>query len=57
MTYAAANRLATSDGSAASFDADGNMTKGPLFGGMANFVFDSRNSRTEFAIPNETGFD
>jgi len=25
------------------FDADGNMTKGPLSGGMANFLFDSRN--------------
>jgi len=43
MTYGAANRLATYDGSAASFDADGNMTRGPLSGGMTDFVFDSRN--------------
>jgi hypothetical protein len=43
MTYGAANRLATYDGSAVSFDADGNMTKGPLSGGMTDFVFDSRN--------------
>jgi hypothetical protein len=35
--------LATYDGSAAQFDADGNMTKGPLSDGMAVFVFDSRN--------------
>ena len=28
---------------AVEFDADGNMTKGPLSGGMADFVFDSRN--------------
>jgi RHS repeat-associated protein len=43
MTYGAANRLGTYDGSAVEFDADGNMTKGPLSGGMADFVFDSRN--------------
>ena len=43
MTYTAANRLATYNGSAVDFDADGNMTKGPLSGSMANFVFDSRN--------------
>jgi RHS repeat-associated protein len=44
MTYTAANRLATYNGEAVQFDADGNMTKGPLSGGgLANFVFDSRN--------------
>ncbi|RKZ48829.1 MAG: hypothetical protein DRR08_31410, partial [Candidatus Parabeggiatoa sp. nov. 2] len=43
MTYAAANRLATYDGSAVQLDADGNMRFGPLSGGMANFAFDSRN--------------
>ena len=43
MTYAAANRLATYDGSAVQLDADGNMIFGPLSGGMANFAFDSRN--------------
>ncbi|RKZ81207.1 MAG: hypothetical protein DRR19_22555, partial [Candidatus Parabeggiatoa sp. nov. 1] len=43
MTYTAANRLATYNGEAVQFDADGNMTKGPLSGDMANFVFDSRN--------------
>jgi len=43
MTYQAANRLATVDDKVVQFDADGNMIKGPLSGGMANFVFDSRN--------------
>ncbi|RKZ47239.1 MAG: hypothetical protein DRR08_32555, partial [Candidatus Parabeggiatoa sp. nov. 2] len=32
MTYAAANRLATYDGSAVQLDADGNMRFGPLSG-------------------------
>ncbi len=43
MTYSAANRLATYKGDAVSFDADGNMTFGPLSGSMTNFGFDSRN--------------
>jgi RHS repeat-associated protein len=43
MTYGASNRLATHNGEAVQFDADGNMVFGPLAGEMANFVFDSRN--------------
>jgi RHS repeat-associated protein len=43
MTYSAANRLATYNGQAVQFDADGNMVSGPLSGEMANFSFDSRN--------------
>jgi hypothetical protein len=43
MTYQAANRLATVDDKVVQFDADGNMTKGPLAGELTNFVFDSRN--------------
>jgi RHS repeat-associated protein len=43
MTYSAANRLATYNGQAVSFDADGNMVSGPLSGEMANFSFDSQN--------------
>ncbi len=50
MTYGAANRLATYDGSAVKFDADGNMTKGPLSGGMADFVFDSRNRLVQASV-------
>jgi RHS repeat-associated protein len=43
MTYTTANRLATYNGEAVEFDADGNMTTGPLFDGMTAFRFDSRN--------------
>ncbi len=43
MSYTAANRLATYNGEAVQFDADGNMVLGPLSGDMANFDFDSRN--------------
>jgi len=43
MTYSAANRLATYNGQAVQFDADGNLVVGPLAGEMANFSFDSRN--------------
>jgi RHS repeat-associated protein len=43
MTYSVANRLATYNGQAVNFDADGNMVSGPLSGEMANFRFDSRN--------------
>lgn len=43
MTYTAANRLATYNGEAVTFDADGNMTLGPLNGGLVTFAFDSRN--------------
>jgi len=43
MTYTSANRLATYNGEAVTFDADGNMTLGPLNGGLETFAFDSRN--------------
>jgi RHS repeat-associated protein len=43
LTYTAANRLATYNGEAVEFDADGNMTTGPLFDEMTAFRFDSRN--------------
>ncbi len=43
MTYTAANRLATYNGEAVTFDADGNMTLGPLNGDLVTFAFDSRN--------------
>jgi RHS repeat-associated protein len=47
MTYQAANRLATHDGDVVQFDADGNMTKGPLAGELVDFAFDSRNRLTQ----------
>jgi RHS repeat-associated protein len=43
MSYQAANRLATVDDKAVQFDADGNMTRGPLSGDLVDFGFDSRN--------------
>ncbi|NJO16765.1 MAG: RHS repeat-associated core domain-containing protein [Thioploca sp.] len=43
MTYTAANRLATYNGQAVRFDADGNMTFGPVSGRMAELQFDSHN--------------
>jgi len=43
MAYQAANRLATVDEKVVQFDADGNMTRGPLSGELTNFGFDSRN--------------
>jgi hypothetical protein len=43
LTYSAANRLATYNGQAIQFDADGNLITGPMAGKMANFSFDSRN--------------
>jgi len=38
--------LATYNAQAVSFDADGNMIRGPLSGAMADFLFDSRNRLT-----------
>jgi len=46
MTYATDNRLATYNGQPAEYDADGNMTKGPLGGVMGNYTFDCRNRLT-----------
>ncbi|KJS02307.1 MAG: hypothetical protein VR68_03225 [Peptococcaceae bacterium BRH_c4a] len=46
MTYTTDNRLATYNGQPAEYDADGNMTKGPLGGVMGNYTFDCRNRLT-----------
>lgn len=43
MTYDADNRLLTYNGQAVEYDACGNMIKGPLNGGMAEFTYDCRN--------------
>lgn len=43
LTYSADNRLASYNGQAAVYDADGNMTTGPLSGNMVNFTCDARN--------------
>ncbi|MBK8039904.1 MAG: RHS repeat-associated core domain-containing protein [Verrucomicrobiaceae bacterium] len=49
-TYDTGNRLATFNGSAVTFDADGNMTNGPVVSGsgFAAFTYDSRNRLTSF---------
>ncbi|MHB1042661.1 MAG: DUF7948 domain-containing protein [Eubacteriales bacterium] len=46
LTYAADNRLATYNGQAAVYDADGNMTTGPLAEKMENFSYDTRGRLT-----------
>lgn len=46
LTYAEDNRLATYNGQTVLYDADGNMTSGPLSGTMANFTYDSRGRLT-----------
>ena len=43
MTYDKGNRLITYNGQTVEYDADGNMTYGPLNGQMVNFTYDSRN--------------
>lgn len=43
MTYDADNRLLTYNGQQVEYDKEGNMTRGPLNGGMADFVYDCRN--------------
>jgi RHS repeat-associated protein len=43
MTYTEDNRLATFNGQAVQFDADGNMITGPLNGQMSSYTYDSRN--------------
>jgi RHS repeat-associated protein len=42
-TYAYDNQVATFNGQAVTYDADGNMTNGPLNGTMSNFAYDARN--------------
>lgn len=43
MTYDEDNRLLTYNGQAVEYDPEGNMTRGPLNGGMAEFTYDCRN--------------
>lgn len=44
MTYGTDNRLATYNGQPVTYDADGNMTTGPLGSDTASqFTYDSRN--------------
>ena len=43
MKYDAANRLITYNGKTVTYDADGNMTYGPLNGELASFTYDCRN--------------
>ena len=43
MTYGKGNRLETYNGETVTYDADGNMTHGPLNGKMVDFVYDARN--------------
>ena len=43
MTYTADNRLDTFNGQKVTYDADGNMTYGPLNGVMTEFTYDCRN--------------
>ncbi len=43
MTYDAANRLLTYNGEALRYDADGNMTYGPVNGEMTELIYDCRN--------------
>ncbi|WP_052755978.1 RHS repeat-associated core domain-containing protein [Paenibacillus durus] len=47
MTYTADNRLATYNGSPVTYDADGNMTYGPLQGIPQAYEYDARNRLTE----------
>ncbi len=46
LTYTADNRLATYNERAVEYDADGNMTTGPLAGEMAGFAYDARGRLT-----------
>ena len=43
MTYDAQNRMLTYNGETIEYDADGNMTYGPLAGVMTKFTYDCRN--------------
>lgn len=43
MTYDADNRLLTYNGETLRYDADGNMTYGPVDGVMSELVYDCRN--------------
>lgn len=43
FTHDGDNRVLTTDGVPTAFDADGNLTRGPLSGASASFAYDSRN--------------
>ncbi|MTI95554.1 MAG: hypothetical protein FH749_08705, partial [Firmicutes bacterium] len=43
MVYGQGNRLISYDGQDVEYDADGNMTFGPLNGQMVEYIYDSRN--------------
>ncbi|WP_152961918.1 toxin C-terminal domain-containing protein [Aneurinibacillus migulanus] len=47
MTYTADNRLATYNGHAVSYDADGNLISGPLNNAMQTYTYDARNRLIE----------
>ncbi|MCI1695608.1 RHS repeat-associated core domain-containing protein [Aneurinibacillus aneurinilyticus] len=47
MTYTADNRLATYNGHAVSYDADGNLISGPLNNTMQTYTYDARNRLIE----------
>lgn len=47
MTYTADNRLLTYNGSTVLYDADGNMTLGPLQGTLQPYTYDARNRLME----------
>ena len=47
MTYDKDNRLVTYNGQQVTYDADGNMIRGPLDGQMAEFTYDCRNRLVE----------
>ena len=47
MTYGKGNRLLTYNGQEVKYDADGNMTYGPLNGKMVDFTYDARNRLLE----------
>ncbi|MBE0449139.1 MAG: hypothetical protein IBX64_13785, partial [Actinobacteria bacterium] len=51
MTYTTDNRIATFNGKAVTYDADGNMTYGPLVSGMSSFTYDSKNRLTRASSP------
>ncbi len=53
MSYTDANRLASYNGEAVDFDADGNMIRGPLDSSMQAFQFDSRNRLSQVG---DTGY-
>lgn len=50
MTYTTDNRLENCNGQNVTYDADGNMTSGPLNGQNTSFTFDSRNRLTSAGI-------